>query len=264
MISLLPWPFLAHFPFSSCSKLMQNSIVAASPYIVVICHSTVVQNWCQTDILVALPLPVVISSSILIQKKNKVAFWLPYTFLWSFLVQFLFRIDAKWIPCCLAPSCAYFPFSSCSKLMQNGIMAALPSLVVICHSTVAQNWWQTLVIQSLFKIDAKWFPGCLASSCGHILFKSYSKLMQNGFLAALPFTVVISSFLIQLLPQIDAKWFPCCLALPCAHFPLISRSKLMVICFSILIQTWCKRASWLPTPSCGHFLFNLYSKLMRN
>ena len=39
--------------------------------------------------------------------------------------------------------------------------------------------------------DATSLPGCLASSCDHFLFNSYSKLIQNHLLAALPPPVII-------------------------------------------------------------------------
>ena len=60
----------------------------------------------------------------------------------------------------------------------------------------------TLSVHSLFKIDAKFSPGCLASVCGFLiqfLFNSYSKLMQMALQAALhPPAAVSYSIIIQI------------------------------------------------------------------
>ena len=71
----------------------------------------------------------------------KILSWLPCLFLWSFLIDFLFKSD------------------------QNPILAALPPPVVV-------SYW--LLIQKLSKSS----PGCLASSCGRFLLTSYSKVIK--------------------------------------------------------------------------------------
>ena len=108
---------------------------------------------------------------ILIQNWCKMIFWLPCLFLWWFLIQFLFKIDAKCSPGCHASPCGGFLFRSYSELMQNDLLAALPPPVVASYSILVQNWCKMLsgltclllwwfLIQFSFKIDAKCSSGC--------------------------------------------------------------------------------------------------------
>ena len=71
----------------------------------------------------------------------KILSWLPCLFLWSFLIDFLFKSD------------------------QNPILAALPPPVVVSCG---------LFIQKLSKSS----PGCLASSGDRFLLTSYSKVIK--------------------------------------------------------------------------------------
>ena len=81
---------------------------------------------------------------------------------WWFLIQFLFKTDVKCSLHCLGSSCGGFLFHSYSKLLQSALWTAWLLL------------WLFL-IQFLFKIDAKCSLDCLGSSCGGFLFNSYSK-----------------------------------------------------------------------------------------
>ena len=72
-----------------------------------------------------------------------------------------------------------------------------PLWCLLPYSKLLQGWCKMLsclassscgacfLIQFLFKIDEKCSHGCLAS-CGGPLLSSYSKLMQNAFMVALP------------------------------------------------------------------------------
>ena len=64
--------------------------------------------------------------------------------------------------------------------MQHGHLAA-PSLPVGDSNS------------NLNKTVTKWSSGCLVSSRGRFLFKSYQELMQNGNLIALALPVTIST-----------------------------------------------------------------------
>ena len=78
--------------------------------------------------------------------------------LWLFLIQFLFKINAKcFLDCIAAPL-----FNSYSELMQNVFLAVLPLL------------WLFL-IRFLFENDAKCSIGCIAAP----VVVSYSILIQN-------------------------------------------------------------------------------------
>ena len=112
-----------------------------------------------------------------------------------------------------------FPLGNTSFLIKSVPLAALPLPVVVCYSILIQIWWKMLLwlsclslwlflIQFLFKFDGNSSSGCLASSCGRLIFNSYSNLMENTPLAALALPVVVS--------------------------------------YSILIQIWCKLLVWLP------------------
>ena len=90
----------------------------------------------------------------------------------------------------------------------------------------------SFLIQFLFNHDAKCSSGCLASSCGRFLFNSYSNLMKNAPLAALPPPVVISY---SLLIQICSK-----------NAPLVSLPPPVFISYSLLIQICSKMILWLP------------------
>ena len=158
-------------------------------------------------------------------------FRLPCLLLWWFLIQFLFRTDAKCSSANLASSCGGFLFNSCSKLMQNVLLATLLPPEVVSHLIPIQNlckmlffqpcilllsflvqfifktdakcsfgclasWW--FLIQFLFRTDAKCSSGNLASSRGGFSFNTDSKLMQNALLSTLHPPVVVSySILIQ-------------------------------------------------------------------
>ena len=121
----------------------------------------------------ALPPPVVVSCSILIQNWCKMLSWLPCLLLLWLLIQFLFKIDANWSSGCLASSCGGSLFNSYSKLMQIARLVAASS----CGC---------FLIQFLCKTDTKCSSGCVASFGGGFSFSSYSKLMQTALLAALP------------------------------------------------------------------------------
>ena len=75
----------------------------------------------QNALLAALPPPVAVSYSILIQNLCKMLIWLPCLLLWWFLVQFLL------------------------KLLQNAHLAALPPLVVVSYSSRIQNLCKMLI-----------------------------------------------------------------------------------------------------------------------
>ena len=120
----------------------------------------------QTALLAALPPPVVVSYSILIHIWWKMLFWLPCLLLWWFLIQFLFRFDAKCSSGCLASPCGGSLFNSYSKLIQTAPLAAFPLPVVVSHSILIQNWWNLSLAP----------PS--SSSTTHVLFNSHSKLMN--------------------------------------------------------------------------------------
>jgi len=149
-----------------------------------ISYSIPMQNWCKT--LSWLPFSSCghfwfNSNSKVMQNPLLVAFLL----LWSFLIQFRFRIDGKSNIGCLPPP----------------VLAAFLLL------------WAFL-IQLLFRIDLKSSP----SFCGHFLFNSWSKLMQNPLLAAFR---LLWSFLIQFLCKIDAKSSLGCLPPPVViYYPI--------------------------------------------
>ena len=149
-------------------------------------------------LLAALSPPVVVSYSILNQIWYKILSWLPCLLLWSSLIQFLFKSDAKSSSGCLASSCGRFLFNSYSKMMQNPLLAALSPPVVVSYSLLNQIWYKILSWRSSF-------------SSAHFLFNSYSKMMKNLLLA--PF-LLQCSFLIQFLFKTDAKSSPDCLPPP--------------------------------------------------
>ena len=179
--------------------------------------------------------------------------------LWWFLIQFLLKTDAKcssgyppplvvvsysilienwcqilfWLP---SSSCGGFLFSSYWKLMPNALLATLLLL-----------WW--FLIQFLLKTDAK----CSSGYPPPLVVVSYSILIGNWcqmlFLATV---LLLWWFLIQFLLKTDAK---CSSGYP---------PPLVVVSYSILIENWCQMLFWLPSSSCGGFLFNSYWKLMPN
>ena len=185
--------------------------------------------------------------------------WLPCLLQWSFLIRLLFKINVKCSPGCLAIPVAV----SHSILISNWckMLFWLPCLLL---------WWFLIqLIQFSFKIDAKCCSGCLASSCGGFLFNSYSKLMQNALLAALPPPVVVSYsaliqnwckliswlpclllwwFLIHVLFKIDANCSLGCLVSSCGGFRIRYLFKIDAKCFSGCI-----------TSSCGGLLLNLFN-----
>ena len=135
--------------------------------------------------------------------------WLPCLVPWSFLIQFLFKFDAKCSSGCLASSRGRFSFNSYPNLMQNAPVDALPFIVVVSYSILIRIRWKmllwihcislcSLLIQFLFKLHTKCSSGCLASSRGRFSFNSYSNLMQNPS-DAMPLVVIVSySILIQI------------------------------------------------------------------
>ena len=66
-------------------------------------------------------------------------FWLPWLILWWFLIQFLFKIDAKCSLGCLGSSCGGCLFNPYSNLIQNALLATLPPPVVVSYSILIQN-----------------------------------------------------------------------------------------------------------------------------
>ena len=92
-----------------------------------------------------------------------------FLLLWSFLIQFLLRIDAKLSSGRFGSLCGCSLFNPYAELMQN------------CH------------------LATKYSSGCLASPLGCFLFNSYSNLMQSVPLDTLALVVVVSySILIQI------------------------------------------------------------------
>ena len=89
-------------------------------------------------------------------------FWLPCLLLWWFLIQFLFKIDAKCSLGCLASSSGRFLFSSYSKLVQTDLLAALPPPVVVSYLILIRNLCKML----------SWLP-CLL--CGFWLVSNYTR-----------------------------------------------------------------------------------------
>ena len=130
------------------------------------------------------------------------------------------------------------------------------------------------LIQFLSKFDAKCPYGCLASSCGDSFFNSYSKLMQNAHLAALPPPVVASyAILIQNtckmlsgLPCLLLWWF--LIQFVFKAVAICSLGSLGYSCgwflIQILFKVDAKCSSGCLDSSCGDSLFNSYSKLMRS
>ena len=205
------WWFLIQFLFKTNAKCSSGNLASSWRRFLFSSNSKLMQNT-----LLSTLLPPVVVSSILIKNWCKMLFRLPWLLLWWFLIQFLFKTDAKCYSFNLASSCGRFLFTSYSKLMQNAPLANLHPHVVI-------------LIQFLFKTNAKCSSGNLASSWRRFLFSSHSKLMQNTLLSTLLPPVVCSSsiliknwckmlfqlpwlllwwFLIQFLFKTDAKCSP--------------------------------------------------------
>ena len=83
------------------------------------------------------------------------------------------------------------------EILQNALLAALTPPVVLSYPILIQNrckrlFWmpcQWLLIQSLFKIDGKCSPGCIASSCFLLwwcLIQFLLELLENDLLTTLP------------------------------------------------------------------------------
>ena len=135
-----------------------------------ISYSIPMQNWCKT--LSWLPFSSCghfwfNSNSKVMQNPLLVAFLL----LWSFLIQFRFRIDGKSNIGCLPPPVLAAFLLLWSFLIQflfridaKSSLGCLPPPVVISYS---------ILIQTRCKI-LSWLP---SSSCVHFLFKSYAELI---------------------------------------------------------------------------------------
>jgi hypothetical protein len=80
-------------------------------------------------LLAALSAPVMVSYCILIQNIWKMLCWLPRPLLWWFLLEFLFKIDAKFSTGSFVSSCGGLLLNYFSRLMPN----ALPHPVVVSH-----------------------------------------------------------------------------------------------------------------------------------
>ena len=93
----------------------------------------------QNCALAALAPPVVGPYSTLIENQCKMVIWLPWLLLWSFLIQFLLKIDAKLSSGCLGSSRGRFLFNSYLELMQYGPLAALSLPVVVSYSILIKN-----------------------------------------------------------------------------------------------------------------------------
>ena len=102
-------------------------------------------NLKQNALTPTLLLPVVVPRSNLVQNRRKILIWLHCLLLWWFLIQSLFKIDAKCSSGCLAYSRGGFFLNSYSKLMQRAHLAALPPTVVVSYSIIFRIWCRKLI-----------------------------------------------------------------------------------------------------------------------
>ena len=128
----------------------------------------------------------------------KMVLWLFCLFLWPFLIQFSSRIDANGPLGCPGSSYGRFLIQFLCRMVIWMLCLFLWSFLVQLALRTDAIWslpklllWSFLV-QSLLRVDAKWSSGCLGSSCGRFLSKSYWELMQYGALAALAPPVGVS------------------------------------------------------------------------